>query len=77
MVHYDTYLENATDIITKRDRYFITKCDKRLLEWVSGFLLQNPTVSLQNVIFITKCNDFITKCDLQKRRLLQNAIVQC
>ena len=34
------------------------------------FLLQNATVLLQNVTFITKCNDFITN---KLQRLLQNA----
>ena len=28
----------------------------------SDFLLQNATVLLQNVIAITKCDDFVTKC---------------
>ena len=26
LVHYDTSLENATDVITKSDSYLITKC---------------------------------------------------
>ena len=36
--------------------YFITKCDKSLLQNVSGFLLQNATVLLQNATIITKCD---------------------
>ena len=48
LIRYDRLLQNATDVITKRDR--------SLLQNASGFLLQNATV-------ITKCDDFITKCD--------------
>ena len=29
---YDTLLQNATDIITKWDSYFITNCDRSLLQ---------------------------------------------
>ena len=50
-------------IITKCDSYFIKKGDRSLLQNVSGFLLQNATVLLQNVKVITNCNDFTTKCD--------------
>ena len=32
MVHYDATLQNATEIITKCDSNFITKCDKGLLQ---------------------------------------------
>ena len=53
MINYDTLLQNATDIITKCDSYFITKCDRSLLKNVSGFLLQNATVLLQNATVIT------------------------
>ena len=56
-------LENATGFITKRDSYFITKCDKSILQDASGFLLQNATVLLQNATVITKLVDFITKYD--------------
>ena len=48
LVHYDTLLHNAINVITKRD--------KSLLQCASGLLLQNATVT-------TKCVDFITKCD--------------
>ena len=41
MIHYDSLLQNATDIITKCEIYSITKYD--------GTLLQNATV-------ITKCD---------------------
>ena len=52
LIRYNSLLKNATDIITKRDSYFITKCDRNLQQNVSGFLLQNATVLLQ--IFTTK-----------------------
>ena len=40
--------------ITKHDCYFITKCDKKLLQDTFAFLLQNVTVLLQNATAITK-----------------------
>ena len=66
LIRYDNLLQNATDIITRSDSYFITKSDRSLLQKASGFLLQNATV-------ITKCDNFITKCDsyYKMRRLLQ------
>ena len=63
LICYDSLLQNATDVITKCDTYFITKRDRSLLQNASGFLLQNATVLLQNATIITKCDDFITKCD--------------
>ena len=54
LVHYNTLLQNGTDAITKCVSYFITKCDKCLLQNVSGFFLQNATVLLQNPAFIIK-----------------------
>ena len=58
--------------------YFITKCDRSLLQNTSDFLLQNATVLLQNATVITNWDDFITKCDsyYKLRRLLQIATVQ-
>ena len=49
----------------------ITKCDGLLLQSATGFLLQSATG-------ITKCDNFITKCDryYKVRRLLQSATVQ-
>ena len=58
-----TLLQNATDMITKHDRFFIRKCDKSLLQNVSAFLLQHATALLQNVTVVTKCNGCFTKCD--------------
>ena len=50
-------------VIEKCVSYFITKCDKVILQKSSTFLSQNATVLLQNATVITKCNTFVTKCD--------------
>ena len=79
LIHRDILQQNATDIITKCDSYFITKFEYvSLLQNTSGFLLQNATVLLQNATVITNCDDFITKYDsyYKMRRLLQIATVQ-
>ena len=44
LIRYDSSLQNATDVITICDSYFITKRDRNLLQSASGFLLQNATV---------------------------------
>ena len=44
LVHYDTLLQNATDITTKCNSYFIANCEKNLLQDASGDILQNNTV---------------------------------
>ena len=56
LICYDSLLQNAIDVITKCDSYFITKRDRSLLQNASGFLLQNATVLLQNATVITKCD---------------------
>ena len=56
LIHYDTFLENAADIITKCESYFITKRSRSLLQNASSFLLQNVTVLLQNAAVITNCD---------------------
>ena len=62
LIHYDSLLQNATDIITKCDNYCITKCDRSLL--------QNATVLLQNATEVYyKMRQFYCKM----RQLLQNA----
>ena len=48
LINYDSLLQNATDIITKCDSYFITKCDRSLL--------QNATILLQNTALIINCD---------------------
>ena len=60
LIYYDTYQKMGQ--ITKCDSYFITKCDKGLLQIASGVLLPNATFLSQNTTVITKCVDFITKC---------------
>ena len=77
LIRYDSLLQNATDIITKCDSYFITKCNRSLLQNPSDFLLQNAAFLLQNVTVIKNCDDFITKCDIyyKMRRLLHFATV--
>ena len=77
LIHYDSLLQNATDIMTKCDNYFITKCDRSLLPNTSGLLLQNATVLLQNTTVMTNYHDFITKCNsyYKMQRLLQIATV--
>ena len=59
LICYDSLLQNMTDVITKRKSYFIRKCDR----------------SLQNATVITKCDNFITKCNsyYEMQRLLQIA----
>ena len=78
LIHYDRLLQNATDVITKCDSYFIPKCYRSLLQIASGFFIQNATVLLQNLTIITNCDDFITKYDSYHKMLplLQIATVQ-
>ena len=75
---YNSILQNATDIIPKCDSYFVTKCDRSLLQNSSSFLLLNATVFLQNATVITNYDNFITKYDSYYKmpRLLQIATVQ-
>ena len=77
LINYDTLLQNATDIITKCEIYFITKCDINLLQNASDFLLQNTIALLKNTTVITNCESFITKCDscYKMRRLFQIAAI--
>ena len=37
LIHYDSLLQYATDILAKCDSYFITKCNRSLLQNASGF----------------------------------------
>ena len=78
LICYNSFLQNATDVITKRDSCFITKCGRSLLLNATVFLLQNATVLLQNATVSTNCDNFITKCDsyYKMRPLLQIATVQ-
>ena len=54
LAHYDTLLQNATDIISK--------CDKSFLQNASGILSQKATVLLQNTTVIKKA--VVTKCNV-------------
>ena len=47
LVHYDTSLQSATDIIANCDSCFVAIWDKGTLQNSSGTLLQNVTVLLQ------------------------------
>ena len=78
LTHYNSLLQNSTDIITKCDSYFVTKCGRSLLQNATGFLLQNATVLLQNATVIANCDDFIAKYNsfYKTWRLLQFATVQ-
>ena len=70
MIRFDSLLQNATDIMTKCDSWFIAKCDRRLLQNASGFLLQNATVYykmwqlLQIATILLENATLITKCDV-------------
>ena len=62
LIHYESLLQNATDIITKCDCYFITKCAEVYYKILQVFyykmrqLLQNATILLQNLTVFTKCD---------------------
>ena len=74
MIRYDTLLQNAQDIITKCDIYFITKFYQKFIKkFIKKYLR----------FFITKCHFFVTKsdscCKMQRfryktRQLIQNAM---
>ena len=46
-----TLIQNVTDVITKRDDYFITKFTTKYVR----FFVQNATTLLQNPTVVTKC----------------------
>ena len=71
LVHYDTLLQNVTAI-------FLQNSTKVYYKMYQVSLLQNATVLWQYTTIVTKCIDFITKCDsfYKLRRLLQNGSVQ-
>ena len=50
-IHYDSLLQNATDVIKKCDSYFVTKWDRSLLQNASGFLLQNAALTAKCDIY--------------------------
>ena len=64
LVHYDTLLQKATDITKKWDSYFISKCNKSLLQSASCFFFKKKCdsfITRQDVTFITKYNEFVIK----------------
>ena len=91
IVHYNTLLQNATDIITKCNSFFITKCDKSLLKkYVRFFIIKFDNSLLKKHVrfFITKWDSFMTNCDsyykmhriyYKMRQLLKNTsfITKC
>ena len=54
-IHNGSLLQNARDIVSKCNSYFITKYVRSLLQNAPSFLLQNVTVLLQNAAIDTKC----------------------
>ena len=66
MIHYDSLLQNAADII-KSNIYFITKSGRHLLQNVLSFLLKNA--SFTNATAITKCDNYY-KLQMQQDMLL-------
>ena len=64
LIRYNSLLQNMTDVITKCDSCFITKCDRNLLPSASGFLLKNTAVLLQNGTIWLQNATVITKCDV-------------
>ena len=78
LIHYGTLLQNATDIITKCDSYFITKYGKKVyykmhqvFYYKMRQLLQIATILLQNAMLITNCNS------ARRAALIKNPIIQC
>ena len=57
LAHQATLLQNAIDIITNCDGYFITRCGNILLQ-NSTALLQNGTVLLQNTTILLQMYQF-------------------
>ena len=55
LIPYETLLQNTTDIITKCDSYFITKCDRSLLQNATVFL-KIARIFLQNATVFTNCD---------------------
>ena len=67
---FQVYYKVRQVLLQSATAFFITKCDGLLLQSATAFLLQSTTG-------ITKCDNFITKCDryYKVRRLLQSTTV--
>ena len=74
LLYYDTLLQNATGISTKRDSYFITKCYKSLLQDASCFYCKIRPFYYK----MRECDNFVSKCNnfYKTWLLLQNTTVQ-
>ena len=73
LVHYDILLQNATDI-TKRNNYFIAKCDKTLtlcqvIYYKMRQLHDKLQQLLQNASFITKCINAVAKGEVGSAKM--------
>ena len=68
---FQVYYKVRQLLLQSATAFFITNCDGLLSQSATAFLLQSATG-------ITKCDNFITKCDryYKVRRLLQSATVQ-
>ena len=55
LIHYDSLLQNATDIITKYDNYFITKC-ARFFNYKMRHFYYKIGQLLQTTTFVTTCD---------------------
>ena len=53
--------ENAAGIIIKCDSYFITKCNRSLLQNASGLFIRKCDSCFTKGVAFTNCNNFITK----------------
>ena len=69
LIRYDSLLQNGTDVTTKYDNYFISKCDRGLSQSASGFYYKmrqfyyKMRQLLQNAAFITNCDSTSTTPD--------------
>ena len=70
LIRYDSLLQNAIDVITKCDSYFITKYDRSLLQNASEFFYKmlhfyyKMRQLLQNATFIKNCNSTLSNDNL-------------
>ena len=90
LVHYDTLLQNARDVITKCDsyvipkyiRFFITKWDSFIsncdsYDKIRGFYFKMWQL-LQSASFITKCVGTMTNsngCNKRKERIHERSLI--
>ena len=58
------WLQSAMELLQIPTAYFITKCDGQLLQIASAFLYKVRHGLLQIATGVTKCDGFITNCDM-------------